>query len=550
MIPSSGITAPPVWCAGFGSRARPAGAPGTRTAQPPSCRRTVLRACWVTGMSPSCAPTTVMEPVALLSKRRSTSRPRAASHSAVCVPWPTSRCSICIPPASPLALMVIAVVAVMRARRRPATTVSPAYVERISWRWVMLSAPSWSVMSTVSTHVAPGRTAVSGRRMKTSWNRVLAVVTSRRLRPNSGSDTRVRRPALVSVSRAGSRGIALLSTPLVPVCGLDICPFSAVMVSVASSPPSAAFASASRLVAFRSNTTSIGPMPGMSMRTWPLSVATYVSGAGCAAYASVTAAGPGAVAAGPGLAPGAQPSRVVARMSVALRVQVMLPYREGGRCPRLSRLGSRRARSSMSVVERRSWWRTRAVLGTVLLWAFVLACVRLGFWQLDRLEQRRALNTRIARRLAALPLAGRALLEDTSAAHYRRVHVAGQYDDARAIVLPGRSYRGIPGVHLLTPLRLDGDAAVLVNRGWVASADAATIPLDWLPAVPPGQAPDATVSGLGLPLPLAPRGARPAADSAFRRVWYRLDLHALQRQFPYRILPVELQLLPAPDAPT
>lgn len=199
---------------------------------------------------------------------------------------------------------------------------------------------------------------------------------------------------------------------------------------------------------------------------------------------------------------------------------------------------------------RRRRWGVRSVLGTAVLFAVVLACVRLGFWQLDRLQQRRALNARVAARLEAPPLESVAALADTAASLYRHVRLAGRYDDAHSIVLPGRSYQGVPGVHLLTPLRLDSGLAVLVNRGWVASADAATIPLDSFPANPPGEAPPARVTGLALPLPLSVRSPAVAGDSGFRRVWYHLDLRALQAQFPYRLAPVELQLLPAAGAPT
>jgi surfeit locus 1 family protein len=83
--------------------------------------------------------------------------------------------------------------------------------------------------------------------------------------------------------------------------------------------------------------------------------------------------------------------------------------------------------------------------------------VRLGIWQLDRLAERRALN---AQRRAS----------------DRHVIVRGTPDYANEIVLTGRSRNGSPGVHVLTPLRLPGsDTAVLINRGWVYAADAATI---------------------------------------------------------------------------
>lgn len=102
--------------------------------------------------------------------------------------------------------------------------------------------------------------------------------------------------------------------------------------------------------------------------------------------------------------------------------------------------------------------------------------VRLGIWQLDRLGQRRQRNALIERRMAEPPAAW----SDTTAVRYRRVRISGVPDYEREIVLVGRSRDGSPGVNLVTPLRPRGsDTAVLVNRGWVYSADATKV--DQLP---------------------------------------------------------------------
>ena len=109
--------------------------------------------------------------------------------------------------------------------------------------------------------------------------------------------------------------------------------------------------------------------------------------------------------------------------------------------------------------------------------AFLLAAlfVRLGFWQVDRLHQRRARNAVLAERMAETPLPIDEL-RDTAA--YRRASVQGTPDYADEIVLTGRSRQGSPGVYIITPVRRTGSAtAVLVMRGWVYSPDAATVDL-------------------------------------------------------------------------
>ncbi|HYX81637.1 MAG TPA: SURF1 family protein [Gemmatimonadales bacterium] len=109
-------------------------------------------------------------------------------------------------------------------------------------------------------------------------------------------------------------------------------------------------------------------------------------------------------------------------------------------------------------------------LGIVAL-LVAAGCVRAGFWQLDRLHQRRARNQAAAARLALPPLVVR---RDTPAdsARQRRVVARGVYDFGAEQTWPGRSFEGTPGVALITPLRLPDGSAVLVDRGWVYTPDA------------------------------------------------------------------------------
>ncbi len=104
--------------------------------------------------------------------------------------------------------------------------------------------------------------------------------------------------------------------------------------------------------------------------------------------------------------------------------------------------------------------------------------VRLGIWQLDRRHGRRARNAMIAAQAAARPVAFDSVPNDTARAHYRRATLRGVPDYDHELVLASRTRNGSPGVHVLTPVRLAGhDTAVLLNRGWVFSADGATADL-------------------------------------------------------------------------
>ena len=144
-------------------------------------------------------------------------------------------------------------------------------------------------------------------------------------------------------------------------------------------------------------------------------------------------------------------------------------------------------------------------------WAGVgvaLACaalfVRLGVWQVHRLQQRRARNASIAARRALPPIvlgatagAGGGELAPDSVQD-RRVTAHGTYDYSAERLWAGRTYEGTPGVAVLTPLRLAGGGAVYVDRGWVPSPDGRHIDQA---AVREGDT--ATVEGLAFAVPRA-----------------------------------------------
>src|SRR5262245_21873536 len=110
-------------------------------------------------------------------------------------------------------------------------------------------------------------------------------------------------------------------------------------------------------------------------------------------------------------------------------------------------------------------WRLAATL-LVIVGALVLC--GLGRWQLDRYNQRMAINARIDSRITqpAQPLDTSSL--DPQALEYGRVTVQGTYDPSQEIVLRNREHTGATGVHVLTPLRLrEGGPALLIDRGWL-----------------------------------------------------------------------------------
>ena len=139
--------------------------------------------------------------------------------------------------------------------------------------------------------------------------------------------------------------------------------------------------------------------------------------------------------------------------------------------------------------------RGRWLVGTLLVLAVAALCVRLGLWQLDRLDQRRERNALVAARAAeeAGPLPA-----DADAALYRRVRVSGTYLRGSDTIDGGRALDGRPGEHVLTAFAVDDGRTVLVNRGWVPNSGAPSgrPPAD--AAAPDGEV---TVTGVVLPSP-------------------------------------------------
>ena len=176
------------------------------------------------------------------------------------------------------------------------------------------------------------------------------------------------------------------------------------------------------------------------------------------------------------------------------------------------------------------------ILGTVAVFVVAALCIRLGLWQLDRREQRQERNAAVAERIEGAPAVLSSPPLDTVGLTHRQATVEGTYDNARSFVLGGRSLGGSPGVYVFSPLRT-GSGAVLVNRGWLPSRDAATVDL-------PAVAVDTAVRVTGVLIPLPETGTADPGEP-FRSRWFRLDADAVRAQYPYPVSPLYLQLASA-----
>lgn len=166
------------------------------------------------------------------------------------------------------------------------------------------------------------------------------------------------------------------------------------------------------------------------------------------------------------------------------------------------------------------------VLGIVVLLA------SLGAWQLRRLDERQEHNALVRQRQEAPPTNVAELGADEPDHAWRRVEARGRYDTDEEVLLQGRSRDGRPGSHVLTPLVLAGERAVLVDRGWV--------PIEMeQPPVSEAAPPSGEVRVTGTLLPERPASALGPRNPASGEVTTlnRLDVSRLEAQVPYPLFP-------------
>lgn len=112
---------------------------------------------------------------------------------------------------------------------------------------------------------------------------------------------------------------------------------------------------------------------------------------------------------------------------------------------------------------------TPKIWSIIVTAAFVFLFIELGNWQLSRADEKNAQQAQLDM-LSQQPITSlpniRVKLEDFQ---YREVEIRGEYLPSHTIYLDNKTYKGVAGYHVLTPIKLANSSLhVLVNRGWVA----------------------------------------------------------------------------------
>jgi len=196
------------------------------------------------------------------------------------------------------------------------------------------------------------------------------------------------------------------------------------------------------------------------------------------------------------------------------------------------------------------------ILTTLLVLAGTALCIRLGIWQLDRLEQRRAHNNQVMT-MRAMPALDLNLEQpkDIDKMEWRAVQVTGEYDFANQVALRNQVLGGEYGFHLVTPLHFNpstgfrqaqpagsGQAGgiVLVDRGFIP-ASANVSPADWRQYDVQGEVKITGQLRLGDDVEI---GGNPEAWIGKQdrlEFWNSISVEGIAAQLPYPMLPVFIQ---------
>jgi surfeit locus 1 family protein len=161
--------------------------------------------------------------------------------------------------------------------------------------------------------------------------------------------------------------------------------------------------------------------------------------------------------------------------------------------------------------------------------------IALGFWQLDRADQKRAAARIMVQRSAmpAVELSG--MVRNLDELRYRKLRARGRFELTDQVLIENRHQGARNGFHVITPLRLEGsDIRVLVNRGW--------IPAEPDGSPPPAPAPEGLVNVHGdAYVPSAPvlaLGGGPHGAASWGKRWPYLTISLFADQAHYPVEPV------------
>jgi surfeit locus 1 family protein len=163
--------------------------------------------------------------------------------------------------------------------------------------------------------------------------------------------------------------------------------------------------------------------------------------------------------------------------------------------------------------------------------------IYLGLWQAGKGDRLASELAQRAQRSQLGPAVVTGQLLDAQAAQDAAFTVVGTYEAQHQIFLDNRQENDQPGVHVITPLKIDGsETRILVNRGWVGwTQGRAVLPMV---ATPEGRV---QITGLANVPSTKKFFLMPDHPEAQAKLWSRVDLPRFEQLIGHRLQPVVLQ---------
>ncbi|MCR4301537.1 MAG: SURF1 family protein [Sulfuricaulis sp.] len=170
----------------------------------------------------------------------------------------------------------------------------------------------------------------------------------------------------------------------------------------------------------------------------------------------------------------------------------------------------------------------------------------LGFWQLQRAEEKRLMQAEYDTRANGPAVQVERRVQRPDELQFYRVVAQGHYETDYQILIDNRVQQGRVGYHVISPLKLqDSELRLLVNRGWIAvGTDRSQLP----EFETPGNLQQ--ITGVAtVPAEKYFTLAKPdSLDRGWQRVWQNMDMARYAAAVPFPVQPVVVLLDPTDTA--
>lgn len=183
-----------------------------------------------------------------------------------------------------------------------------------------------------------------------------------------------------------------------------------------------------------------------------------------------------------------------------------------------------------------------ALFPSVLVAIMVPALLYLGYWQLQRADEKRVLQAEYDTRASGAVVKIEPRLQRIEQLQFYRVIAKGHYETEYQVLIDNRVHQGRAGYHIITPLKLQGSKVrLLVNRGWLPLGEDRQHP----PVIDTPEGLQAVTGVATVPSEHVFMLAKlEPLDRGWQLVWQHMDMERYAATVPFPVQPVVVLLDP------